>query len=111
MWFSKRQGFLPRPGSATRGHRRGKATASTISVSANPTKRDLAIPAAETHCRSYRVRSPNYSRVRLGPDSFRNAARSEEHTSELQSLMRISYAVFCQNKETANPDFAQLIDQ
>src|SRR3546814_3267962 len=24
-----------------------------------------------------------------------NAARSEEHTSELQSLMRISYAVFC----------------
>src|SRR3546814_5758438 len=24
-----------------------------------------------------------------------NSARSEEHTSELQSLMRISYAVFC----------------
>src|SRR3546814_5970757 len=28
-----------------------------------------------------------------------NAARSEEHTSELQSLMRISYAVFCMQKE------------
>src|SRR3546814_7083890 len=29
--------------------------------------------------------------------------RSEEHTSELQSLMRISYAVFClKNKKTAN---------
>src|SRR3546814_3724891 len=29
------------------------------------------------------------------------APRSEEHTSELQSLMRISYAVFClQNKKT-----------
>src|SRR3546814_9755935 len=26
--------------------------------------------------------------------------RSEEHTSELQSLMRISYAVFCLNKTT-----------
>src|SRR3546814_8373470 len=26
--------------------------------------------------------------------------RSEEHTSELQSLMRISYAVFCLNKNT-----------
>src|SRR3546814_9329954 len=26
--------------------------------------------------------------------------RSEEHTSELQSLMRISYAVFCSNKQT-----------
>src|SRR3546814_8238085 len=29
-------------------------------------------------------------------------ARSEEHTSELQSLMRISYAVFCLNKKTNN---------
>src|SRR3546814_5003952 len=28
------------------------------------------------------------------------AARSEEHTSELQSLMRISYAVFCLKKKT-----------
>src|SRR3546814_9271240 len=27
------------------------------------------------------------------------AMRSEEHTSELQSLMRISYAVFCLNKK------------
>src|SRR3546814_6854419 len=29
-------------------------------------------------------------------------SRSEEHTSELQSLMRISYAVFCLNKKTLN---------
>src|SRR3546814_7952954 len=28
------------------------------------------------------------------------AERSEEHTSELQSLMRISYAVFCSKKNT-----------
>src|SRR3546814_5526401 len=28
--------------------------------------------------------------------------RSEEHTSELQSLMRISYAVFCLNKKKQN---------
>src|SRR3546814_5450430 len=28
------------------------------------------------------------------------ARRSEEHTSELQSLMRISYAVFCLKKKT-----------
>src|SRR3546814_2621314 len=33
--------------------------------------------------------------VRLGA-----AARSEEHTSELQSLMRSSYAVFCLKKKT-----------
>src|SRR3546814_8767216 len=30
----------------------------------------------------------------------RRPARSEEHTSELQSLMRISYAVFCLQKKT-----------
>src|SRR3546814_8685443 len=29
-----------------------------------------------------------------------NQRRSEEHTSELQSLMRISYAVFCLQKKT-----------
>src|SRR3546814_3393903 len=31
--------------------------------------------------------------------SYEFVARSEEHTSELQSLMRISYAVFCLNKK------------
>src|SRR3546814_6058858 len=30
---------------------------------------------------------------------WENRARSEEHTSELQSLMRISYAVFCLKKK------------
>src|SRR3546814_5216327 len=30
---------------------------------------------------------------------FRFSTRSEEHTSELQSLMRISYAVFCLKKK------------
>src|SRR3546814_7713144 len=35
------------------------------------------------------------------PDDIRPLAiRSEEHTSELQSLMRISYAVFCLKKKT-----------
>src|SRR3546814_3332506 len=34
----------------------------------------------------------------LGEADYR-AARSEEHTSELQSLMRISYAVFCLKKK------------
>src|SRR3546814_7297382 len=32
--------------------------------------------------------------------------RSEEHTSELQSLMRISYAVFCLKKTNNPPSFA-----
>src|SRR3546814_10146395 len=33
---------------------------------------------------------------------FAAQIRSEEHTSELQSLMRISYAVFCLKKQTDN---------
>src|SRR3546814_9069158 len=33
---------------------------------------------------------------------LRTTIRSEEHTSELQSLMRISYAVFCLKKKTTN---------
>src|SRR3546814_6656678 len=37
-------------------------------------------------------RRPNFS-------TFNQAMRSEEHTSELQSLMRISYAVFCLKKK------------
>src|SRR3546814_3645977 len=35
----------------------------------------------------------------LVPASVTDKARSEEHTSELQSLMRISYAVFCLKKK------------
>src|SRR3546814_1485316 len=35
----------------------------------------------------------------IGTLMMREAIRSEEHTSELQSLMRISYAVFCLKKK------------
>src|SRR3546814_6790001 len=34
----------------------------------------------------------------------RRSARSEENTSELQSLMRLSYAVFCLKKNNTQPD-------
>src|SRR3546814_2492232 len=36
------------------------------------------------------------------PASVSGKRRSEEHTSELQSLMRLSYAVFCLKKKTLN---------
>src|SRR3546814_8081697 len=39
--------------------------------------------------------------------AVRAEARSEEHTSELQSLMRISYAVFCLKKKTTKPKYEQ----
>src|SRR3546814_9662800 len=38
---------------------------------------------------------PDGYQSRGGHGLFDRSARSEEHTSELQSLMRISYAVFC----------------
>src|SRR3546814_5870392 len=43
-----------------------------------------------------------HSKTSLASPALRPAAhseRSEEHTSELQSLMRLSYAVFCLNKK------------
>src|SRR3546814_5334432 len=39
---------------------------------------------------------------RLLEAPLRRTRRSEEHTSELQSLMRISYAVFCLKKKTTS---------
>src|SRR3546814_10722503 len=40
------------------------------------------------------------NRQRQHAEAERERGRSEEHTSELQSLMRISYAVFCLKKKT-----------
>src|SRR3546814_1082543 len=41
---------------------------------------------------------PNFEKRTITWESV--SARSEEHTSELQSLMRLSYAVFCLKKHT-----------
>src|SRR3546814_4422219 len=49
--------------------------------------------------RSYRARRPATD-LDPGNSSSLAPSRSEEHTSELQSLMRISYAVFCLKKKT-----------
>src|SRR3546814_3287177 len=72
-------------------------------------------PAARARlCRGRRQREcaadPVHARARAQRPRFRGAGaacsaisqRSEEHTSELQSLMRISYAVFCLKKKTTN---------
>src|SRR3546814_9094409 len=48
--------------------------------------------------------SPYIAKIKAsGADSV----RSEEHTSELQSLMRISYAVFCLKKKKTHSQIAQ----
>src|SRR3546814_6782202 len=48
------------------------------------------------HRRKYWRSSHSWRR----PSTALHNSRSEEHTSELQSLMRISYAVFCLKKKT-----------
>src|SRR3546814_6848807 len=57
-------------------------------------------PSPFAHLSGYR-----HDRLHSLPRFARNqhiADRSEEHTSELQSLMRISYAVFCLKKKNTN---------
>src|SRR3546814_7394783 len=67
----------------------------------------LAVAIIETLSRPYEVDQNTLYigasvGVAIGPRDGRTAEmliRSEEHTSELQSLMRISYAVFCLKKK------------
>src|SRR3546814_8999242 len=71
---------------------------SVLAVTALPARkgfdlRDLRLPAVVM-----RGRNAEHVLIADGPVRLRLAVldgRSEEHTSELQSLMRISYAVFC----------------
>src|SRR3546814_9835834 len=54
----------------------------------------LPLRADTTPVQKFRSERSDHGRAR--------EARSEEHTSELQSLMRISYAVFCLKKKKKN---------
>src|SRR3546814_6968593 len=47
----------------------------------------------------------------VGKRSAERGPRSEEHTSELQSLMRISYAVFCLKKKKIKHNIAHYFNQ
>src|SRR3546814_10686659 len=60
----------------------------------DPATADVELAAAEAQlARAIRDMRADFSKV------GESSARSEEHTSELQSLMRISYAVFCLKKK------------
>src|SRR3546814_10314267 len=93
------------------------ATDGTVAFSAGPGRAAAQCGAAHAvaslrNTRRYAVRPQGLSRSpmlkklsewpvnRMPSGVSRSASRSEEHTSELQSLMRNSYAVFClQNKK------------
>src|SRR3546814_4319768 len=53
--------------------------------------------------------APSHHRAHPG-EGTRRVTRSEEHTSELQSLMRISYAVFCLKKKNQHNSDTRLLD-
>src|SRR3546814_1785858 len=86
---------MPRPGSTT-----NPCGSSATQRSSRAIEGDAVVtPAAHTNppggAARQRIASRAISRVRRSARSI----RSEEHTSELQSLMRISYAVFCLKKK------------
>src|SRR3546814_5963578 len=63
------------------------------------------VPCRETGMTPYEMmlsESQERMLMILKPGREGEAERSEEHTSELQSLMRISYAVFCLKKKNTN---------
>src|SRR3546814_1703193 len=74
-----------------------KAHAPTLASRATTTNQATASAAGLSSRRFKARRSQPKGRARL--PRTRPAGRSEEHTSELQSLMRISYAVFCLKKK------------
>src|SRR3546814_1202496 len=65
-------------------------------------RRCSALRTEPTEARSCPPIPPAYRRAFLEPPKRPAFSRSEEHTSELQSLMRISYAVFCLQKTKPN---------
>src|SRR3546814_4055846 len=71
-----------------------KSDTRTIGDSHRPSETSEAPPVAQPKTP---IPKPTTRRAD-GPEG--NSLRSEEHTSELQSLMRISYAVFCLQKKT-----------
>src|SRR3546814_6396980 len=81
-----------------RSHRR-PAAAADARPRHHPRHHRAALPRGRHH-----LRAADHLRKRVAAGARRiphrqHAVRSEEHTSELQSLMRISYAVFCLKKK------------
>src|SRR3546814_2858707 len=64
----------------------------------------------DPHCAAFSFHDCISSSARRSPHSY-GRRRSEEHTSELQSLMRISYAVFCLKKKNEYRERSHLTER
>src|SRR3546814_1917471 len=91
-----------RPGARQGRHVGGRPFEAAAKDSGARTQRRGAADRAQRRSRSARRRCTQ----RHSDDG----GRSEEHTSELQSLMRISYAVFCLKKKKKNKHITQTIE-
>src|SRR3546814_8316970 len=81
-------------------HLRGRRFLSRLfQATRQRTNHDVAAVARTTARPGFVASTP----VRRCARQQQRRSRSEEHTSELQSLMRISYAVFCLKKKTKTP--------
>src|SRR3546814_7990300 len=92
----------------------GAVATASISTSTATRRRSSTMPPMRrsreanraSMSKTARRRSPTPARSTVKAAILASTRRSEEHTSELQSLMRISYAVFClKKKKNKTKDF------
>src|SRR3546814_8019130 len=100
LWFNSWCDVAIGPNMALFNH------ASTVNSDREASANQYVIIGPNPHCRfsqlgkDYKVGDRELGDASFPVDEQIWAFRSEEHTSELQSLMRSSYAVFCCNKKT-----------
>src|SRR3546814_4975662 len=75
-----------------------------ITYMRTPIRDGLKVYRDRYYCYDVSWRLTNLKTGSCGGPTVMGLGRSEEHTSELQSLMRISYAVFCLKKKTKNTE-------
>src|SRR3546814_6935413 len=71
-------------------------------VRADSFEQALELPSRHQYGNGVTIFTRNGDAAREFADRVEVGMRSEEHTSELQSLMRITYAVFCLKKKLKN---------
>src|SRR3546814_1041569 len=76
--------------------------AGTVALLLTSDEEGDAIDGVRRAAREFAERGQRIDWCITGEPSSTRVLRSEEHTSELQSLMRISYAVFCLKKKKKN---------
>src|SRR3546814_4849622 len=72
---------------------------SVITVTIAPAADIDAVALLDIDALAVRVEAPGYDQTKSTVVDGMKITRSEEHTSELQSLMRISHAVYCLKKK------------